>query len=93
MVHDWPMTNDDITRPPTAVQDRTTPIWLSASASARRLGIDRGEMLALLHAGRIPAARSQGKHRPTWRVPVEELDRFAVAEAERQTAERLGEAS
>ena len=71
----------------------TSPRWLSAYRAAKRLGIDQGEMLALLHSGRIPAARSQGKHRPTWRVPVEEVDRYAVAEAERQTAERLNEAS
>lgn len=68
-------------------------LWLSSKGAAKRLGVSDGEMLALLHSGRIPAARSQGKHRPTWRVPVEELERFAREEAERQTAERLGEAS
>lgn len=80
-------------RQDTANESEIKPLWLSAKGAAKRLGIGEMAMLELLHAGQIPAAQSEGNERTgqrkKWRVPVEELERFAVEEARRQTEERL----
>src|SRR3546814_9868556 len=58
------------------------PLWLSAKGAAKRLGIGEALMLEMLHAGLIPAAQSEGNERDgtrrQWRVPVAELESFAV---------------